>query len=1124
MRRLFDIIGVLFSVLLIQTDAKPKLKSVKWEKSGYCDGYYEPFANQKCSTYAKRRGMEMEWMSFLTGLRIPYGCIVKTKDDGKNVEKVIYNLVDNKVPCGEDDWLCLCQPGEKYRPTMLPPTKKPTTTTTTTTTTTAAPTEIIEIIDPITEIIDLVAIDGGYTEWSDYSECSTSCGDGIKTRTRTCTAPEPENGGLDCQGPSTETAPCSKPCPVDGGYSEFGDWTECSRTCGRGVHERRRACDNPAPANGGADCVGKPVELRDCNADVPCPIDGGLSLFGPFGPCSVTCGGGVQIRSRHCTKPAPAHGGKGCVGELEETRKCNTVLCPKKVVKPARSKYFKNYCEEAEKVGKSCKVTEVCEDHGILEIKASVVGRDPKYLKKYTGCKYVLVEAPVDGGLSKWGAYTKCSATCGGGTQQRARACNNPAPAHGGKPCVGDLLESRTCNNDPCPTPDPSKTPAPVVRVNGGYSDFGPWSKCSRSCGRGVQERSRTCSNPPPSNGGATCAGPTTETQSCSVKACAKVVKKKIWNRYIIHWCRNMRRMYRGRCQITETCLPNGILKSVGRLYLRRFQKPYVQWQRWPVSCKNGRFGAWTPYGACSKTCGGGEQIRTRACDSPAPSRGTDCVGPKTEYQKCNTQACPTKDDIVHGNWGAFGDWTTCTATCNGGTQKRTRACDSPAPLYGGNDCAGSAEETRACNTQHCPPINGGFGLFGSWSECSVTCGEGKETRTRQCNSPVPANGGADCVGEATESRDCEKDGCPEPCEDKNEKCAYWAEHGECKINPFYMLKKCRLSCKYCQCEDQWNECESYKDQGYCAEEKLIKNWKMIQNCGQACGLCPKIKLLPGSAGAGAGAGGAVDKSCPLVESMENCDNYVQSGSCKNPLYTSWMKRTCCGFCEGWRKMPEFKGEEVLKGGILSCKRPNKVTNLFRKDTHGNAAGLKAACLNAANWYRRKHPDTPDLEYDDDIAKAAQAYADHMTAKYSGYSDITHDHDVNHANHWGENIYLMNDHPDFSTMENIVEYFCMASNKDWYSEIFDYDFNTGAVKRNIIGAGPIGHFTQMVWKETRKVGFGIGMRKLSGHKSVIYVISKYYPAGNFEGKFQVNVVPRKHELQSECVEEWTFAR
>ena len=57
----------------------------------------------------------------------------------------------------------------------------------------------------------------------------------------------------------------------------------------------------------------------------------------------------------------------------------------------------------------------------------------------------------VDGGFSEWSKYSKCPVTCGGGEQERTRSCTNPAPAHGGKECVGPKKEVKKCGQDPCP-------------------------------------------------------------------------------------------------------------------------------------------------------------------------------------------------------------------------------------------------------------------------------------------------------------------------------------------------------------------------------------------------------------------------------------------------------------------------------------------------------------------------------------------------------------------------------------------------------------------------------------------------------------------------------------------------
>ena len=56
------------------------------------------------------------------------------------------------------------------------------------------------------------------------------------------------------------------------------------------------------------------------------------------------------------------------------------------------------------------------------------------------------------------------------------------------------------------------------------------------------------------------------------------------------------------------------------------------------------------------------------------------------------------------GKWAEFGDWSECSAECGGGTQTRTRNCTNPAPARGGADCVGEGEETRECNTNECEP------------------------------------------------------------------------------------------------------------------------------------------------------------------------------------------------------------------------------------------------------------------------------------------------------------------------------------------------------------------------------------------------------------------------------------
>ena len=58
-------------------------------------------------------------------------------------------------------------------------------------------------------------VDGGYSNWGSWEECSASCNAGTRARTRSCTKPTPLHGGQDCTrlGDSNERESCNlKPC------------------------------------------------------------------------------------------------------------------------------------------------------------------------------------------------------------------------------------------------------------------------------------------------------------------------------------------------------------------------------------------------------------------------------------------------------------------------------------------------------------------------------------------------------------------------------------------------------------------------------------------------------------------------------------------------------------------------------------------------------------------------------------------------------------------------------------------------------------------------------------------------------------------------------------------------
>ncbi|CAL8299920.1 unnamed protein product [Merluccius merluccius] len=156
----------------------------------------------------------------------------------------------------------------------------------------------------------------------------------------------------------------------------------------------------------------------------------------------------------------------------------------------------------------------------------------------------------------------------------------------------------------------------------------------------------------------------------------------------------------------------------------------------------------WSQWSSCSVSCGQGSQVRTRTCVTPY---GTHCTGPLRESRVCNNTApCP-----VHGVWEEWSPWSLCSFTCGRGHRTRTRMCAPP--LHGGRACDGPETQSKLCNIALCP-VDGQWQEWSTWSDCSVTCANGTQQRTRQCSAA--AHGGSECRGHWAESRECYNPDC----------------------------------------------------------------------------------------------------------------------------------------------------------------------------------------------------------------------------------------------------------------------------------------------------------------------------------------------------------------------------
>ena len=139
------------------------------------------------------------------------------------------------------------------------------------------------------------------------------------------------------------------------------------------------------------------------------------------------------------------------------------------------------------------------------------------------------------------------------------------------------------------------------------------------------------------------------------------------------------------------------------------------------------------------------------------------------------------------------------------------------------------------------------------------------------------------------------------------------------------------------------------------------------------------------------------------------------------------------------------------------------------------AADLKDEGLGAHNALRAQH-GVPALSWSASLAKSAQAVADQCSFEHSATSN-------------GENL-AQGTSGGYSPAQFV---------NDWYSEISSYDFAGGTST-----GGDIGHFTQVIWKSTTKVGCGLA--QCSGND---LLVCQYSPAGNLDGAYLDNVPPAK---------------
>lgn len=141
--------------------------------------------------------------------------------------------------------------------------------------------------------------------------------------------------------------------------------------------------------------------------------------------------------------------------------------------------------------------------------------------------------------------------------------------------------------------------------------------------------------------------------------------------------------------------------------------------------------------------------------------------------------------------------------------------------------------------------------------------------------------------------------------------------------------------------------------------------------------------------------------------------------------------------------------------------------------------------LDEHNRHRANHC-APALAWSDELAMVAQTWAERLRDMSCAFEHSSGD--------YGENLAAGT--PGTMSPEAVVGM--------WYEEVEDYDFGEPRFSART------GHFTQVVWKKTKKVGCGM----VPDCNGMDIWVCNYFPAGNYTGEFAKNVAPKKTKATS----------
>ena len=166
----------------------------------------------------------------------------------------------------------------------------------------------------------------------------------------------------------------------------------------------------------------------------------------------------------------------------------------------------------------------------------------------------------------------------------------------------------------------------------------------------------------------------------------------------------------------------------------------------------------------------------------------------------------------------------------------------------------------------------------------------------------------------------------------------------------------------------------------------------------------------------------------------------------------------------------------------IDNKKNKKINQNPQNNQKISEINIKEFCEEALKQHNklREIHHANNLKINDNLQNYAQKFAEEIANKSEEY----HSQCLLNGNVIGENIYIDD---SFITGEKMTN--------EFYNEYKNYDFNKAECEIKAL------RFTQLIWKNSKEVGFGIAKSKSGKY----YSVANYYPAGNSLGEYKENV-------------------